>query len=119
MKFLIAITPQRIISFVSKGWGGRASDQHITQNCGILRHLLPGDQILADHGFNVAEAVSLYCAEVKTPPYTKGKKQLSKCEVDNARQFSGVRIHVKRVIGLLRQKFTILISNFANQCNND
>ena len=73
-----------------------------------LRHLLPGDQILADRGFNVSEAVSLYCAEVKIPPYTKGKKQLSKCEVDNARQLSRVRIHVERVIGLLRQKYTIL-----------
>ena len=42
------------------------------------------------------------------PPYTKSKKQLSKCEVDNAWKLSRVRIHVERVIGLLRQKFTIL-----------
>ena len=93
---------------MSKGWGGRATDQHITENCGILRHLLPGDQILADHGFNIEAAVSLYCAEVKIPPFTKGKKQLSKCEEDNARELSRVRIHVERVIGLLRQKYTIL-----------
>ena len=53
VKFSVAITPQGAISFVSKGWGGRASDQHITENCGILSHLLPGDQILADRGFNV------------------------------------------------------------------
>ena len=46
VKVLIAITPQGVISFVSKGWGGRATDQHITENCGILRHLLPGDQIV-------------------------------------------------------------------------
>ena len=26
VKFLIAVTPQGVISFVSKGWGGRASD---------------------------------------------------------------------------------------------
>ena len=47
VKFLVAITPQGVIS---KGWGGRASDKHITENGGILRHLLPGDQILAGHG---------------------------------------------------------------------
>ena len=68
VKFLNAVTPQGCISFVSKGWGGCASDKHITENCGILRHLLPGDQILVDCGFNVEETVGLYCAEVKIRP---------------------------------------------------
>ena len=62
VKFPIAITLQGAISFVSKGWGARASDQHITET---VRHLLPGDVILADCGFNVEEAFGLYCAEVK------------------------------------------------------
>ena len=44
------------------------------------------------------------------PPFTKGKKQLSKPEVDTARQLSRVRIHVERVIGLIRQKYSILES---------
>ena len=52
----------------------------------------------------------MYCAEVRIPPFTKGKKQLSKVEIDTARQLSHVRIHVERVIGTIRQKFTILHS---------
>ena len=52
----------------------------------------------------------MYCAEVKLPPFTKGKKQLSKKEVDVFRQLSRVRIHVKRVIGVVRQKYTVLQS---------
>ena len=108
VKVLIEITPQGVILFVLKGWGGRATDQHITENCGVLRHLLPGEQILADRDFNIEAAVSLYCTEVKKTPYTKGKKQLSKCEVNNARELSRVRIHVEHVIGLLQQKYTIL-----------
>ena len=47
-------------------------------------------------------------AEVKIPPFTKGKKQLEKQEVDWSRELSVVRIHVERVIGQLKQKFTIL-----------
>ena len=47
---------------------------------------------------------------MKIPLFTKRKKQLSKLEVDTARQLSRVRIHVERVIGLLRQKYTILES---------
>ena len=110
VKFLIGISPQGVISYVSKGWGGRASDKYITENCGILNHILPGDQILADRGFTVQESVGFYCAEIKIPPFTRGKKQLSRIEVDTARQLSRVRIHVERVIGLLRNKYTILQS---------
>lgn len=108
IKFLIGIAPQGAIIFISKGWGGRVSDQYLTEHSGLLEHLLPGDQILADRGFNVQDSARLYCAEVKTPPFTRGKKQLSKIEVDQSRALSRVRIHVERVIGVLRQKYTIL-----------
>ena len=108
VKFLIGISPQGSVTYVSKGWGGCVSDQYLTQNCGILEHLLPGDIVIADRGFNVQDSASLFCAEVKLPPFTKGKKQLSQCEVDQARQLSRVRIHVERVIGLIRQKYKIL-----------
>ena len=98
------------VLYISKGWGGRVSDKYLTENCGLLNCILPGDQILADRGFNVQESVGFYCAEIKIPPFTKGKKQLSQIEVDTARQLSHVRIHVERVIGLLRNKYTILQS---------
>lgn len=49
-------------------------------------------------------------AEVKTPPFTRGKKQLEKVDVDWSRELSLVRIHVERVIGVLKQKYTILQS---------
>ena len=55
------------------------------------------------------EAAGLYCAKVKLPPFTKGKKQLN-TQLDKARQLSRVRIHVERVIGLLRLKYKILRS---------
>ncbi len=38
MKFLIATTPQSVISFISRGWGGMVSDKHLTENCGLLTH---------------------------------------------------------------------------------
>lgn len=108
MKILIAVTPQGSISFVSKAWGGRVSDKYITEHSGILQKLLPGDLVLADRGFTIQDSVGFYCAEVKTPPFTKGKKQLSRREVDWSREISHVRIHVERVIGVLKQKYTIL-----------
>ena len=61
------------------GVGEYVSDIHITENS---ENLLPGDVVLTDRGFNIQEAAGMYCAEVKPPPYTKGKKQLSKIEID-------------------------------------
>ena len=74
----------------------------------MLNHLLPGDLILADRGFTIEESTGMYCAQVKLHPFTKGKKQLSQLEVDTSSQLSSVRIHIERVIGVLRQKYTIL-----------
>ena len=108
VKILIATTPQGSISFMSKAWGGRVSDKYITEHSGILEKLLPGDLVLADRGFTIQDSVGFYCAEVKTPPFTKGRKQLSRHEVDWSREISHVRIHVERVIGVLKQKYTIL-----------
>ena len=108
MKFLIGITPQGAISFLSKAWGGRSSDKKITENCGLLSKLLPGDVVLADRGFDISESVGMMCAEVKIPAFTKGKTQLSPVEVETTRNIAHVRIHVERVIGLVRNKYTIL-----------
>ena len=80
----------------------------ILRNIGLLDSLLPSDVILADRGFNISDAAGMYCAEVKIPLFTKGKKQLSNLEMDCSREIVRVRIHVERVIGLLKQKYTIL-----------
>lgn len=108
VKFLIGITPQGSISFLSKAWGGRASDKWITENCGLLRKLLPGDLVLADRGFDISDSVQMCCAEVNIPSFTKGKEQLSAEDIETTRKIAHVRIHVERVIGLVRNKYTML-----------
>uniref|UniRef100_A0A8C4GJR4 DDE Tnp4 domain-containing protein n=1 Tax=Dicentrarchus labrax TaxID=13489 RepID=A0A8C4GJR4_DICLA len=97
IKFLISITPQGSISFMSKAWGGRVTDKHLTEHSGFLDKLLPGDLVLADRGFTIEDSVGLFW-----------KKQLSRKEIESAREISRVRIHIERVIGMLRQKYTIL-----------
>ena len=90
--------------------GGRASDKHVTENSGLLRKLLPGDIVLADRGFDIADSVGYYQAKLHIPAFTKGKSQLSAHEVDETRKIANVRIHVERVIGLVRRKYVILQS---------
>ena len=64
VKYLIGIAPQGLISFISQGYGGRASDKFVTENCGLLNKLLPGDCIMADRGFNVADSVGSVGASI-------------------------------------------------------
>ena len=71
---------------------------------------MPGDVVLADRGFDIAESVGFYCAKVKIPAFAKGKKQVSGTDVESTRRIASVRIHVERVIGLVRKKYTILQS---------
>ena len=107
-KYLICISPQGVITFISKGWGGRTSDKHITEHSGFLTHLQHGDVILADRGFNVAECLGSVGASLHIPSFTRGKTQLSPSEVEKTRSIANVRIHVERVIGAVRQRFSIL-----------
>ncbi|WAR11745.1 hypothetical protein MAR_025925 [Mya arenaria] len=109
-KYLIGIAPQGVISFISNGYGGRASDKTITENSGILDKLVPGDLILADRGFDIQESVGTMCAQVYIPAFTKGKAQLGALDVEKTRRIANSRIHVERVIGLVRQKYQILSS---------
>ena len=83
--------------------------------------LLLGDVVIADRGFTCSEYTGMVLAEIKVPPFTKGKKkQIEKVEVDWSRELSTAHIHVERVIGVLKQKYIILqnvlpISLIANR----
>ena len=71
---------------------------------------MPGDVILADRGFDIMESTALFCAEVKLPAFTRGKKQLSPSEVESSRRIASIRIHVERLTGNVRNKYAILQS---------
>lgn len=49
-----------------------------------------------------------YGAKLILPAFTRGKGQLSQREVETSQQLSRVRIHVERVIGLMKNKYTML-----------
>ena len=84
------------------------SDKTITQDSGFFNCIEPGDVILADRGFTIEDDIAVYGAKLIIPSFTRGKKQLSLEDVERSKQLSQVRIHVERVIGLLKNKFTIL-----------
>ena len=110
MKYLIAICPHGSICFTSTGWGGRTCDTFITEQSNFLSHLVPGDVVLAGRGFQVKESIERCQAELKITAFTRGKKQLDPADLENTKRLASLRIHVERVIGVLRQKYTVLQS---------
>ena len=83
---LIGITGQGTICFVSEAWGGRNSDKFLTENCGFLDNLIPGDLFLVDKGFTVHESVQFHQAKLNIPAFTKGKDQLDSVQMWNRQE---------------------------------
>ena len=96
------------MSYLSKCWGGRATDKCITLNSDFIELLEYGDVILADRGFDIADDMAVHGVSLVIPSFTRGKKQLSLQEVECSQKIAKVHIHVERVIGLLKNRYTIL-----------
>lgn len=108
VKYFIGITPQGSVMFISTGYGGRCSDKIITNKCTFLDKLVVGDVVMADRGFLIEEELKGRGVELNIPAFTKGKAQLDALDIEDTRNIANVRIHVERIIGLIRKKYSIL-----------
>lgn len=50
LKILIGVTPNGMVTFVSRLWAGNVSDRHIVPHGEFLPKLCPGDVIMAENG---------------------------------------------------------------------
>ena len=50
--------------------GSRTLRKFLTENCGILKNLFPGNLVLADRGFAIQEEVWYYGAKLHIPAFT-------------------------------------------------
>lgn len=111
MKKLICITPAGTISFISKSFGGSASDRYITEACGIIDKIQYGDNIMADKGFNISDLLISKGSKLIIPPFLRGKKQFSKNDCKKTSDIAKARIHVERAISRIKD-FKILSGTF-------
>lgn len=58
------------------------SNKFITEHCGLLVKLVPGNLVLAERGFDIADSCGLYGARLKIPAFTKGRPQLSLLDIE-------------------------------------
>ena len=106
----MSCTPAGIVSFISPGQGGLASDRKIVktvEDCGILDKFEHNDICMADRGFNIQDLLLSREVKLVIPPFTKGRTQFVKGKVEQTSSVARARIHIERVIGQIKD-FRIL-----------
>ena len=90
------------MTFVSQMWGGRVSHRMITEKSGILELLQPGDNVMADRGFDIQDMLAPLDVTLNILPFLDQRPQLSAREVTETRRIAEVRIHVERAISQIK-----------------
>lgn len=111
IKVLVGATPDCYISFVSKAWGGSASDREIVLNSGLLDLLEPGDAIMMDKGFTIRDLLPPGVKQYMPPFHHAKEGQMSADDVEATRQISRARVHIERVIRRIKE-FQILNNEY-------
>ncbi len=96
VKFMVGVTPNSVVSFISDCHGGRTSDVFIVEDCGIAKKLLPNDQVMADRGFKIRDLLAYYQCSLCIPPSKHADFQMSKEDVAQASRIPNVRICVEK-----------------------
>ena len=89
----ISCTPLGAINFLSKCWGGWATDILIVQESGFCSNKfhMRGDQVLAHGGFTLKDDFAAKSgSQLIIPTFRKNKSQLSADEVETSRKTSSV-----------------------------
>lgn len=122
-KYLVGISPHPAVVFVSRAWGGRASDKFITSNCPeLIEALNPGEQVMVDRGFSIESILTPKDVQLVIPDFKgKGRSQLSKSEGTHSERIAEARIHVERAMQriktyhILDNEFKLSMSHLADQ----
>lgn len=117
VKYLISVTPDGHINFISEGVCGRCTDMSIVENCGYLDTLPDNVKVMADRGFKQLDVqlTKKKCILIR-PPSVSQNTQSSKSDVKLTKQIASLRIHVERVINRIRNfKFVDIHTRIDNK----
>ena len=99
---MLRITSAGTISFISKSYGGAASDRYINDTSGIVEKL--------QFGYNLM-------ARLIIPPFLRDMSRFSRKNCKTTSNFAKGRIHVKRAIARVKD-FRIFNGAFAITLND-
>ena len=119
VKFMVGLSPMLTTNYVSKGYGGRASDKLMTlESQELLNALPPGSSVMSDRGFNVGEELKALGVDLIIPDFKgRDRTQITKGELESSEQIAKARIHIERIIQRIRT-FQIL-GKTVRLCSTD
>ena len=106
MKCLIAVTPHGAAAFVSDLFEGSIDDISMFKQCGIMDHIVAGDEFLVDRGFLIQHLLLEKGAKIFVPPFLDNGKLNKEATIKTSR-IAKARIHVERFNERLK-KFRLL-----------
>lgn len=109
--------------YVSKAWGGRASDKRITQtSTDLLDKLKPNDEVMVDRGFEIEGTQTPLGVKLTIPDFKgQGRAQLSELEGKRSEKTAESLIHVERAIQrikcyhILDRELRLTMASLADQ----
>ena len=101
LKALVCITPSGALSHIFKLHRGCISDLEFFTNSGLLDLLEPGDSVMADRGFTIANLLDSKGVSLNIPPSKVGD-QLLETDLVATRRIAALRIHVERAVGRIK-----------------
>ena len=99
--------PAGRVNFISKAYGGCASDRHIVKTSGYLATLNPGEKVMVDKGFNIANLLLSKHCQLVIPPFVRNSGKFNKRLTLKTSRIARARIHVERAIARV-QDFRLL-----------
>ncbi|XP_015185809.1 PREDICTED: uncharacterized protein LOC107071368 [Polistes dominula] len=96
VKFMTGMTPAGLISFVSKPYGGRISDNMIFEQSNLLKKMDKKDALLANRGLTVDNLCKEYDVTFISPIFLGDKTQFSKTESLLNHNVAKAFVHIER-----------------------
>ena len=95
MKALVAISLCGHVMFVSRLSTGAISDRELPKQSGFLNKFVPGDQVMANKRFVIADILMDVRASLVLPPFVKEGGQYTEKQVIKCQQVASLRINVE------------------------
>ena len=102
VKVLVGSTPGGLISYLSPAYGGATSDRQVVERSRLPEMCDASDSVMADKGFNVQDLFAARDIHVNIPTFFKKKNRMSGQQVLADRKISSKRVHIERIIGLMK-----------------
>ena len=101
-KFLVAITPNGAVSWVSPSYGGRTIDIYIVQDSGFLDIIKPYDTVMAACGFKIKSDLTFHRFFLLIPPSTSKGNQGTCRDTRETSKVANARMFVEKAIARIK-----------------